>query len=165
MPAAGIEKVRKAKSDGIDLGVLTDSLGFMLRLAQIRAFEEYFVEFSDTGLTPGTMSVLTIIDANPAIRQGVLARRLRIKPANMTKSVRALEADGLIHRRVPDDDRRAFELVLSEHGRALVTRFVERSQRHEMESFAPLEKAERDELMRLLVKFVRLGPEGRGEAT
>ncbi|MCG6857433.1 MAG: MarR family transcriptional regulator [Salaquimonas sp.] len=144
----------------VELGGLANSLGFMLRLAQIRAFDEYFREFADLGLPPGTISVLTIIAANPGIRQGMLARRLRIKPANMTKTVRTLEGEGIVERHVPDDDRRALELRLSAKGRAAVAQFLDRTNRHEMESFGPLDLAEREELMRLLTKYVGLKPGG-----
>ncbi len=140
--------------NGVEVGVLSDSLGFMLRLAQIRAFEDYFKSFEDIGLSPGTISVLTIIAANPGIRQGMLARQLRIKPANMTKTVRMLEAESLVERTVPEDDRRALELSLSERGRRLVETFTQRHSRHEEESSAPLEAGERAELMRLLTKYV-----------
>lgn len=143
----------------VQLGALSDSLGFMLRLAQIRAFEDYFTEYSDLDLSPGTISVLTIIEANPGIRQGVLARRLRIKPANMTKMVQAMETEKLVKRRVPDGDRRAYELVLTDRGRERVNRFLERFRHHEMQSLAPLEPAERAELMRLLTKYVGLRKE------
>ncbi|MEC9344279.1 MAG: MarR family winged helix-turn-helix transcriptional regulator [Pseudomonadota bacterium] len=144
------------ETDDVRLGVLSDSLGFMLRLAQLRAFDDYFKSFLDLGHSPGTVSVLAIIAATPGIRQGVLARRLRIKPANMTKTVRVLEAENLVERHVPEDDRRALELHLSAHGRAVVEQFNTRSLCHEMNSYAPLEPGERQELMRLLNKYVGL---------
>ena len=150
--------IEKNLGEDVELGALSNSLGFMLRLAQIRAFDAYFREFTDISLTPGTISMLTIIEANPGIRQGVLARRLRIKPANMTKTVRALENDGYVERHVPSDDRRALELKLSAKGREAVLTFLDRTRRHEMESFGPLELAEREELMRLLTKYVGLKP-------
>ena len=145
-----------SRSEEVRLGVLADSLGFMLRLAQVRAFDDYFKAFSDTEMRPGTISVLTIIAANPGIRHGELARKLRIKPANMTKMIRALEASGLIERHVPEDDRRAIELRLTAKGGKLAERFAESSPQHEMQSFAPLTPDERDELMRLLTKYVGL---------
>ena len=144
----------KGETGNVMLGVLTDSLGFTLRLAQIKAFDDYFRSFQDIGLSPGTISVLTIIGANPGIRQGMLAKRLRIKPANMTKTIRALEEDDLVERVVPDDDRRALELSLSAKGRSLAETFAERSLRHELDSCAPLTADEREELMRLLAKYV-----------
>ena len=56
------------------------------------------------------------------------------------------------------DDRRALELKLSAKGREAVLTFLDRTRRHEMESFGPLELAEREELMRLLTKYVGLKP-------
>ncbi len=72
-------------------------------------------------MKPGEFSVLWLIDLNPQVRQGTLARRLRIKPAHMTKLIRRFEADGYVHRRTPDQDRRAVELSLTARAERIVT--------------------------------------------
>lgn len=104
----------------VDLGPMAGSLGFLLRLAQLQAFERFYAALGAESVRPGSFTILTVIGRNPGIRQGVLAGRLMIKRAHMTKIVRALEAQGLVARRVADDDRRAMELTLTASGQALV---------------------------------------------
>lgn len=101
-------------------GPLAHSLGFLLRLAQVRNFEQFFDRFGDLDLRPGEFSVMWVIAQNPGIRQGHLARALAIKPAHMTKVIRRLEELGRLHRTIPDDDRRSVRLALSEAGEDFV---------------------------------------------
>ena len=138
----------------IELGALADELGFLLRMAQLRLYAVFFDEFGEDGLRPGAYSVLVVVGANPGVRQGVLARRLMIKPAHMTKMVRQFEADGLVERRVPDDDRRAVELRLTAAGTAHVERFAGRFYGHDRDRLAELSPRDRAELGRLLRKLV-----------
>ena len=70
--------------------------------------------------SPGAFSVLLVIGCNAGIRQGVLARALAIKPANIVKLLKQFEDDGLIVRTAPPEDKRAFELSLTRKGEALL---------------------------------------------
>ena len=82
--------------DEIDFGEMGHSLGLLLRLAQIRVFEIFFEKLAHHGLKPGEFTMLWLIGLNPDTRQGDIARRIRIKPAHMTKLVsRAVDA-GLV---------------------------------------------------------------------
>lgn len=101
-------------------GPLAHSLGFLLRLAQVRNYEHFFDRFGEIDLRPGEYSVMWVIAANPGIRQGHLARALSIKPAHMTKVIRRLEELGRLRRTIPDDDRRSVRLTLTEAGAAFV---------------------------------------------
>lgn len=105
----------------IRTGQLGSSLGFLLRIAQLEAFEQFFARFGDADLRPGEFSVLWVIGLNPGLRQGDLAAVLRIKPAHMTKIIRRLEELGRVERTIPEDDRRSVTLRLTETGRAFVT--------------------------------------------
>lgn len=149
----------RRREDTVDIGPLADSLGFMLRLAQIRAFERFFADFGELGLTPGALSVLVVIARNPGIRQGSLARRLHIKPANMTKTIRALEAMDLVRRTVPEDDRRAIEISLTDEAAALAPEMMRRLDRHERTAYGPLGPGEREQLMQLLARYVGIEAE------
>ena len=141
-----------------DLGQLTSTLGFLLRIAQIDAFEMFYDWLRQTEVKPSEFSVLYVLHRNPGIRQGVVGATLRIKRAHMTKLIRSLEGRGLVTRHIPDDDRRAVELNLTAEGHAFVTRYsgaaLEQADR-EANRLAPAESAE---LIRLLRKFT--GTEG-----
>lgn len=105
----------------VALGELGESLGFLLRVCQVRVYDQFYDRFADEDLRPGEFSVLWVIHMNPGIKQGVLAQTLAIKAAHMTKTIRRFEDQGLIAREIPDNDRRSVLLSLTETGE----RFVE----------------------------------------
>lgn len=141
----------------VDVGPLRDSLGFLLRIAQLQTYERYFTELSDFELKPGEFSVLTLILRNPGIRQGALAQRLMIKRAHMTKLVRSLEKSGYVERTIPDEDRRSVTLRLTAEGRRTVERHWLRFRRHDQTATSPLSAEQEQQLIGLLQTFVGLG--------
>lgn len=138
----------------VEIGPLRHSLGFLLRLAQIERFERFYTAFEGAGLTPGAFTALIVVSANPGIRQGHLGKSLRIKPANLTKMIRNFEDRGLISRSIPDDDRRAVELVLTEAGKRFLADHLTEFKKHESEIPGRLTAGEHRELIRLLCKMV-----------
>lgn len=142
-------------------GGLGHSLGFLLRLSQLRSFAAFYADMGELGVRPGEMTVLMMLADNPGIRQGVLARWLMIKRAHMAKMVRGLEEAGLIARQVPDGDRRAMELRLTEAGRARVAALLPRLMAHEAKVPPTLTAAESRALTGLLRRYLGL-PEGEG---
>lgn len=105
------------EQETVDLGELTQSVGFMLRMSQIAAYAQFFQEFADTDISPGEFTVLWVINHNPDLRQGTLARTLRIKPAHMTKLVQRLVKSGFVKRTTPPEDRRSVRLSLTAKGK------------------------------------------------
>lgn len=147
----------------IDFGPLTEHAGFMLRLAQLQVFEDFFADLGPRGIRPGRIGILVAIGENPGIRQGSLARALRIKRSNMAKIVRLLVGEGLVERLVPPSDRRAVELSLTRKGRAYVARALPDIRASDERSTASLSQSERATLMRLLRKMTS-APAAGGEA-
>jgi DNA-binding MarR family transcriptional regulator len=145
--------------DQVKLGALADSVGFLLRLAQLRAFDDFFSDHGPRGLKPGEFSVLWVIARNPGIRQSVLGQRLMIKRAHMTKLIRAMEDAGFVTRRIPDRDRRAVELTLTPAGESEVANAGARFFDYEQRTGAPLDDREQAALLALLKKFVGLREE------
>ncbi|GGB14419.1 MarR family winged helix-turn-helix transcriptional regulator [Allosediminivita pacifica] len=154
-----LETTREGQS--IRLGPLAESLGFLLRLAQLRSFEDFFANLSDKDVRPGEMSVMLVIHDNPGIRQGVVARALDIKRAHMAKMARTLEDAGLIARSVPEDDKRAMELRLTEKGEAHLAELRPAFDRHEASDVSGLTPAEAEQLRTLLRKYLRIEDGGR----
>lgn len=105
-----------------DLSPLDGKIGFRLRLAQQTAFDTFHRAMEPLGLTPGRLGVLLMLEANPDIRQGVLAEALHIKPSNLTVLLAALEREGLLRRSEEEGNRRANLLQLTQAGRALLKR-------------------------------------------
>ena len=104
----------------ITIGDLENSLGFLMRIAQLRVFDKFFERFADSELRPGEFSILWVIHLNPGIRQGRLAQALSIKPAHMTKTIRRLEQANMVTRQVPDLDRRSVHLRLTAVGESFI---------------------------------------------
>lgn len=151
---------RDATTDEVDLGELGSSLGFLMRLAQVRVFEHYFEALGQYGMRPGEFSVLAVIGRNPGIRQGVLATKLMIKRAHITKVIRALEDQGLVSRKIPDEDRRVVELTLTKKGRAFVDERLGVLSVFETSVPDGITRRERDQLVQLLQKFLGLSGAG-----
>lgn len=144
------------EQDGPVFGGLADSLGFLLRLSQLRSFATFYDDMGDLGTRPGEMTVLMILAEVPGIRQGVLARWLSIKRANMSKMIRALETAGLVRREVPADDGRAMALHLTPAGADRVAGLRPRFAAHEARPVPNLTAEEARQLKRLLRKHIGL---------
>ena len=122
----------------------------------MQVYEHFFDKVGDRGLRPGEFSVLWVIRCNPGIRQSVLGQRLMIKRAHMTKLIRAIEDEGLVSRRIPDEDRRAVELTLTTAGERMVAASAEWFFTYEDGVGGHMSPAERQQLIGLLRKFIGL---------
>jgi len=120
LPAAGnTARPGPTEAAGVDLAPLSGHIGFLLRLAQQRIFDEFHRRFGARGLTPARYAVLAVVSANPDVRQVALANALHIKPPNMAVLIAAMEADGLVARSLDARNRRANMLRLTETGAVL----------------------------------------------
>ena len=161
-PARGVSRTVSACPSGLDTRAVDTSLAFNLRLASLRASQNLEPAFRDAGLSPVELVALSLIEANPGIRQGVLAATLFLKPAHMTKLVQTLLDGALIERTVPPADRRAVELWLTTKGESLATMHRRRVERLEAQVSAELlSDAEQRQLLKLLRKVWQT--ETRGE--
>lgn len=97
---------------------LQESAGFLVRLAQLRSFEEFSRRLGDLGITPARYSVLAVVAANPGVRPGSVAEELRIAPSNVATLVNQLVADGWVHRSPDRTELRANLLHLTAAGSA-----------------------------------------------
>ncbi len=147
------------EAEDVRLGSLSDSLGFLLRLSQLVSFRDFFASLDDFDMRPGEATVLMLIGENPGVRQGVLARRLMIKRAHMTKMIRAMEDTGLVSRTVPEEDKRSVELWLTKRGEARVAAMRGPWAAHEARPARNLAPSEETEMKRLLRKYLDLGQE------
>ena len=131
-------------------GVLPSLLGYRLRLAQQAVFRDFAASVPE--VSPGRLGVLLLIEANPGVTQGRLARAVALERSTMVGVVDTLEARGLVERR-RGADRRTNGLWLTRTGRALLLRLKRRVQVHEDRVAARLSAAERKALLALLEKL------------
>lgn len=135
----------------LDLSGVTRWVGPMLRIVQVRTFQNYYG--AEIGISPGVLSTLTLIRDNPGVRHGVLADAMVVRRPNMTKLIGSLVGAGLILRRESAADRRSIGLYITPKGRRLLERADEPSAVHDRGITAALTAAERSELLRLLGKL------------
>ena len=154
-----VRKLDDAEVDGpagmadISLGDLEKSGGFLLRIAQLSAFERFFTVFGESEIRISEFTVLLALSENPGIRQGVLADVLKIKWPNMTKLVRALEERGLVARHVPHDDRRSVVLSVTEAGRRQIDASADKMYRSDRAALSMLDDEEHAQLIALSRKI------------
>ncbi|HLV85035.1 MarR family winged helix-turn-helix transcriptional regulator [Devosia alba] len=144
---------RLAGKADVSLGALENSGGFVLRIAQLAAFERFFTVFGQSEIRISEFTVLLALSENPGIRQGVLADVLKIKWSNMTKLVRALEERGLISRRIPHDDRRSVVLSVTEAGRKQIEASAEKMSQSDRAALSMLSDVEHAQLIALSRKI------------
>jgi DNA-binding MarR family transcriptional regulator len=133
---------------------LAESPAFLVRLAQLRAFDEFHRNFAGLGVTPAGFSVFALIVANPGIRPGAIAEELRVKPSNVAVLVNGLVSAGLVRREADQAELRASLLHPTPAG-GRIWREMERTQRETDAQFvAALAPAERGQLVALLQKLL-----------
>lgn len=111
-----------ARPGEIDLGPLGDSVGYLVRRAQVTIFQRFFEQFAAAGVRPAQYSVLTVIEHNPGLSQTRLAAALGIKKTNLVAMIDGLEKRGLARRMPAERDRRSHALFLTPKGGALMAR-------------------------------------------
>jgi DNA-binding MarR family transcriptional regulator len=138
-------------SDG-PLGHLGRLLGYVLRSAQVRVFQDFAASLDDLGLTPGQLGALLLIEANTGLSQTELGAALGIDRSSVVPLIDKLQGRGLVRRLVKVSDRRAHALELAEEGVALLRRLAPRLEEHERRIAADLSASERKTLMDLLAR-------------
>jgi DNA-binding MarR family transcriptional regulator len=149
-----IEIVSGEDRSGVGLGTLTGLVGYHLRRAFTLFGGDFGRALDGTGMRQVLFGILSVIEANPGISQGMVGRSLGIQRANMVGPVNELIERGWIERAVDPDDRRFFSLMLSPSGREAfhAARMIVRD--HEDRLLDQLTVAERQTLLDLLARVV-----------
>lgn len=104
------------------------------------------------GLAPPDVGLLRMIAAAPGRSQRSLAADLGVVPSRVVALIDALERKGLVERRRSTEDRRNYELYVSEDGRRALAGVRELATAHEDDLLAALDGAERTLLAGLLAR-------------
>jgi DNA-binding MarR family transcriptional regulator len=130
--------------------MLPGLIGYRLRLAQQAVFRDFAASVPE--VSPGRVGMLVLIESNPGVTQGRLARAMSLDRSTMVGLVDALEERGILERR-RGEDRRTNRLWLTRSGRALLGRVKRRIAQHEKRVAARLSAVERAQLVSLLEKL------------
>lgn len=154
-PARGLTQPAAA-SGPIRLGGLSEFLGYSLKRAQLRIFDDFISCVAPLQLTPAQFSVLMLVDTNPGRNQTEIASTLGILRPNFVAMLDELESRDLCVRVRSSNDRRSHILRLTEKGRAVLTRARKLIEaRHEARLKELLGEDNREHLLGMLGKIAR----------
>ena len=143
-----------ADNTGLQLGELAELLGYSLKRAQLKVFEDFLRCVAPLQLTPAQFSVLLLLDRNPGRNQTEIATTLGILRPNFVSMLDALESRDLCARMRSTNDRRSHILVLTDKGRAVLARAKKLvASKHEARLNELLGPANRVALLEMLSKI------------
>jgi DNA-binding MarR family transcriptional regulator len=143
-----------AEQVGLQLGELAELLGYSLKRAQLKVFEDFLRCVAPLQLTPAQFSVLLLLDRNPGRNQTEIANTLGILRPNFVSMLDALESRDLCARMRSTNDRRSHILVLTDKGRAVLARAKKLvASKHEARLNELLGPANRVALLEMLSKI------------
>jgi MarR family transcriptional regulator, organic hydroperoxide resistance regulator len=140
----------------LNLRLLKETPGFMLRLAQLQFFEAFYGHFAEVGLTPATYAILFMVRDNPGVGASDVASVLRLKLPNLIKLLNELETAGFIKRIRSKNDGRAVELVLTAKGEKVSEQALKMTKPYHQAMLASLDEAEQRRFIDALNKLVPL---------
>jgi DNA-binding MarR family transcriptional regulator len=143
-----------APGERINYGPLADWVGFHLRMAQTASFQAFARQARDIDLRPGRFAILTLIGNNPGISQTALSRANARDKSTLTPALDDLVRRGLVSRRRPREDRRAYRLNLTPAGEELLRGLTECAKRHEDNLDRVIGARDRARFLRVLRKIM-----------
>jgi DNA-binding MarR family transcriptional regulator len=111
-----------AETGALMLGELSELVGYALKRAQLRVFEDFLHCVAPLQLTPAQFSVLLLLDNNPGRNQTEIATALGILRPNFVAMLDTLESRGLCTRTRSPNDRRSHIVTLTDKGRTTLAR-------------------------------------------
>ena len=145
---------KEAEDVPIELGELSELLGYTLKRAQLKIFEDFLRCMAPLQLTPAQFSVLLLLDRNPGRNQTEIANTLGILRPNFVAMLDGLESRDLCARIRSVNDRRSHHLVLTDKGRAVLARAKKLvATKHEARLNELLGSANRAALVAMLTKI------------
>lgn len=144
--------------DALGRGRLDGLLGYWLRRAQVRVFQDFAAAMAADGLTPGLLGALLLVEANPGISQSALAAALGIDRSTAVSLIDRLQRRNLVKRSQRAGDRRANALEIPRASRTAFARILARLSAHEARIAAALAPADRAALMGFLRQLANADP-------
>ena len=129
---------------------MENSLGYNISdLARLirKRFDE---ESRDLGVTNSQWRVLVNVFRQPGINQGTLAELMEVEPITTCRMVDRLEIAGLVERRRDPNDRRAWQIHLTDAAMPLIDKLKERAAGLNAVALTGLGERDQAELVRML---------------
>src|SRR6201994_120256 len=143
-------------AQAVKLGELSELLGYSLKRAQLKVFEDFLRCVAPLQLTPAQFFVLLLLDKNPGRNQTEIASTLGILRPNFVAMLDGLESRDLCARSRSTNDRRSHILELTDKGRAVLARAKKLvATKHEARLNELLGPANRAALLAMLTKIAQ----------
>lgn len=139
-----------APAPALDMEALEGLVGYNLRRAHIRLFDDFDRAFARLKFRPAQLGALILIGTNPGRSQREIAAALGVQRPNFVAMMDVLERRGLALRQVSETDRRTHALVLTEAGHQVLANAMRIVAAHEERVLADLTPQERESLRLLL---------------
>jgi DNA-binding MarR family transcriptional regulator len=107
----------------------------------------------NAGIPLAQWRIILVVGAELATTAGEIVAEASLDPAQISRTLRAMEDDGLVETRRARDDRRVIEVLLTAKGREIFDRMVPIMQTRHEELLGVLNKQERDALQSALIKI------------
>lgn len=156
MRAASSRRVRASAQPVVDLGPLSESVGYALQRAQLASRTAVVAALAEVDLSPARFSVLNVIERNRGLSQADTCAALGIQATNITPLLHDLERRGLIARRISPTSRRTNMLELTPAGKTLLERALRLHQAVEQKIARSLGAERRDLLVALLEQLAAM---------
>ncbi len=135
---------------------MSELLGYALKRAQLKVFEDFLRCMASLQLTPAQFSVLVLIEKNPGRNQTEIANTLGILRPNFVAMLDGLESRDLLARIRSANDRRSHILELTDKGRSVLARAKRLvATKHEARLNELLGPDSRTALLEMLAKITR----------
>ena len=145
-----------AEATALQMGELSELLGYSLKRAQLKIFEDFLRCVAPLQLTPAQFAVLLLLDKNPGRNQTEIANTLGILRPNFVAMLDGLESRDLCARVRSTNDRRSHILVLTDKGRVVLARARKLiAAKHEARLDELLGPANRAALLEMLTTIAR----------
>lgn len=131
------------------------NVGFLLAKAYQRACAIFKEEFDAYDLTPQQFGLLGFLWQEDGLSQAELSSRSQIDRTTMGGLIDRLEKEGLVRRQVHPSDRRAYQVCLTELGKAMNKELTPLAMSTLARFTAPLTDQEVETLRQLLNKLRR----------
>lgn len=147
---ASIPPGATANSTDIDMGVLPELMGYMLRQAQLLVYQDFHHAVGDLSIRPPQFSILELVNRNPGVRPSDVSAAIGVSRANLVPLLSELETLGWLSRKGDKTDGRAQALHLTKQGAAQLERLHKIVLPHEERLAQRLGPVGRDILLKLL---------------
>ena len=143
----------KGQENHLDFGLLTELLGYHVRLAQVSIFRDFAASLREYDMLPTQYGTLVIIGANPGIKQTDLAWAIQLDRSTIVPLLDRLEKCGWVTRERLPSDRRTNALRLTPEGEIFLNQLTPLVRDHDRRFQEKLNKTEQNQLIKLLNKI------------